>query len=73
MVAGIDGLFDNIFESEMEVVIKPVVEEEDCLEPKVLTLVLAKTVLKNSLETEGVSPFSQGAVMKGYHKVVKIG
>ena len=67
-MAGTDGLFDNMFESEMELAINTLVEEEGCLEPELLAQVLAELALENSVKKEGISPYSEVASMEGYRR-----
>ena len=64
-MAGTDGLFDNVFASEMEVIIKQIIGTD---QPELLAQILAEQALENSLKTEGVSPYSQAASMEGYRR-----
>ena len=70
VVAGTNGLFDNMYASEMEVAMK-VIGEAGCLEPQVLAQVLADLAFENSLE--GISPYSQAAFKEGYPIPIKCG
>ncbi|KAJ9673490.1 hypothetical protein PVL29_023197 [Vitis rotundifolia] len=64
VVVGTDGLFDNVFEREMEMVIR-VLREEGCLEPQLLAKLLAELALENSLIRSGDSPYTIAALMEG--------
>ncbi|KAJ9673491.1 hypothetical protein PVL29_023198 [Vitis rotundifolia] len=68
MVAGTDGLFDNVFASEIEDVIKVVCKKGSCLEPQVLARSFAKLARKNSRVKDGDSPYSRAAMIEGYLK-----
>ncbi|KAL6317204.1 hypothetical protein AAG906_029956 [Vitis piasezkii] len=64
VVVGTDGLFDNVFVDEMEVVIR-VLREEGCMEPQLLAKVLAELAEENSLIKSGDSPYTLAALMEG--------
>ncbi|WKA09342.1 hypothetical protein VitviT2T_027000 [Vitis vinifera] len=64
VVVGTDGLFDNVFVDEMEVVIR-VLREEGCMEPQLLAKVLAELAEENSLIKSGDSPYTIAALMEG--------
>lgn len=62
VVAGTDGLLDNVFASEIEKVLK----EEERVEPGKLAWRLAELALGNSLDRRRTTPFSAAATKAGY-------
>ena len=63
-MVGTDGLFDNVFVSEMEVAIR-VLRDEGCLKPQLLAKLLAEQALENSLIKSGDSPYTIAASKEG--------
>ncbi|KAJ9695462.1 hypothetical protein PVL29_010773 [Vitis rotundifolia] len=63
LVVGSDGLFDNMFVSEMKEIIDNV--EKDGLTPKELAWTLAEVASYNSLDGDGDTPFAQAKRFAG--------
>ncbi|KAK4841120.1 hypothetical protein QYF36_026351 [Acer negundo] len=69
VIAGTDGLLDNIFPSEIEEILMKAQDEDVHLTPADLALTIAEYALYNSLDKYSESPFSRAAHLAGKNHV----
>jgi len=55
IVAGTDGLFDNMFDHELEEIVK---DQEECQIPEDMAWYIAENALYDSLDKDSETPFS---------------
>ncbi|KAI9165302.1 hypothetical protein LWI28_011425 [Acer negundo] len=69
VIAGTDGLLDNMFPSEIEEILMKAQDEDVHLTPADLALTIAEYALYNSLDKYSESPFSRAAHLAGKNHV----
>lgn len=62
IVAGTDGLFDNMFDHELEEIVK---DQEECSTPEDIAWYIAENALYDSLDKDSETPFSTASKKAG--------
>lgn len=66
VVAGTDGLLDNMHPSEIEEIIRPCLEQDSDSDPQQLAESIANLALYNSLDKYADTPYAQAARKAGH-------
>ncbi|KAK2656359.1 hypothetical protein Ddye_009411 [Dipteronia dyeriana] len=69
VVAGTDGLLDNMFPSEIEEILIKTLDRDDHQTPEDLAWTIAEYALHNSVDRYSESPFSRAAHLAGKNRV----